>query len=72
MSFLLKNTALGSLLLMGSTAVFGQGTLADYQRAEAMNGSIQNKIYHSPSNFKWVSGKKPVFLFGTRRQWHHL
>lgn len=61
MSFLLKSTVLGGLLLAGCTAVFAQGTLADYQRAETMNGSIQNKIYNSPSSFKWLAGKNQYF-----------
>ncbi len=39
----------------------GQGTLADYQRAERLNGLIQHKIYDSPTQFKWLSGKKQFF-----------
>ena len=32
---------------------WAQGTLADYQRAEAMNGSFQNKIYNAPDKVQW-------------------
>lgn len=30
-----------------------QGTINDYKRAEAMNGSMQNKIYYSPNDVKF-------------------
>ena len=36
-----------------------QGTLADYQRAEAMNGLKENKVYNAPDKFEWLkSGKE--------------
>jgi len=34
-----------ALLPLGSR---GQGTLADYQRAERLNGAFQNKVYNAP------------------------
>ncbi|RZK72849.1 MAG: hypothetical protein EOO85_18645, partial [Pedobacter sp.] len=41
--------------------VSAQGKLGDYQRAEAMNGAIQNKIHYSPDNFQWLSGTRAFF-----------
>jgi dipeptidyl aminopeptidase/acylaminoacyl peptidase len=38
-----------------------QGKKEDYQRAELLNGTIQNKIYHSPNTFKWLSVKNEFF-----------
>ncbi|WP_316785190.1 S9 family peptidase [Pedobacter frigiditerrae] len=38
-----------------------QGKIEDYQRAELFNGLIQNKIYHAPTNIKWLVDKKQYF-----------
>ncbi|RZK55501.1 MAG: hypothetical protein EOO91_14010 [Pedobacter sp.] len=38
-----------------------QGKIEDYQRAELFNGLMQNKIYHAPTNIKWLTGKKQYF-----------
>lgn len=59
----LKNgmACLWLLILLNSQVIFAQGTLSDYQRAESMNGLIQNKIYNSPSNFKWLSTTNQYF-----------
>jgi dienelactone hydrolase len=38
-----------------------QGKIEDYQRAELFNGLMQNKIYHAPTNFKWLVNKKQYF-----------
>ncbi len=52
-----KYTFLPALLILSSFFhVNAQGKLSDYQRAEAMNGAIQNKIHYSPDNFQWLSG----------------
>ncbi len=42
-----------SILMALPLAVLSQGKLADYQRAEAMNGAFQNKIYHAPDKVQW-------------------
>ncbi|GAB3950932.1 S9 family peptidase [Spirosoma harenae] len=39
-----------------------QGTLADYQRAEAMNGAFQNKVYNAPERIQW-QGKTHLFWY---------
>ncbi len=39
----------------------GQGKIEDYKRAEFFNGAMQNKILHSPSNFKWLNAKQAFF-----------
>lgn len=31
-----------------------QGTLADYQRAEMLNGAFQNKVYDAPDKIQWL------------------
>jgi len=50
------------LIICASTInVKAQGTLQDYQRAELFNGLIQNKIYNSPTNIKWLPNKKQFF-----------
>lgn len=57
-----KYIFLPALLILSSFFVVNaQGKLSDYQRAEAMNGSIQNKIHYSPDNFQWLSGTKSFF-----------
>ncbi|RZL32101.1 MAG: S9 family peptidase, partial [Pedobacter sp.] len=48
-------------LLQLNISAFAQGKIEDYKRAEAFNGLIQNKIYYSPNNFKWLDKNKKVF-----------
>jgi len=53
----LKQTvALASFLLVSVHVLNAQGTLRDYQRAEAMNGLMQNKILGTVDNPKWTNG----------------
>ncbi|QKZ14316.1 S9 family peptidase [Spirosoma sp. KUDC1026] len=40
-----------ALLPLGSR---GQGKLADYQRAERLNGAFQNKVYNAPERVQWL------------------
>lgn len=49
------------ILLFAVTNSFAQGKIEDYQRAESLNGQIQNKIYHAPNSFKWLNLKKQYF-----------
>jgi dipeptidyl aminopeptidase/acylaminoacyl peptidase len=48
--------------LLSVNHVNAQGTLADYQRAEAMNGLMQNKVLGAVENAKWVNGQ---VVYGT-------
>jgi dipeptidyl aminopeptidase/acylaminoacyl peptidase len=41
---------------------FAQGTLADYQRAEEMNGTFQKKIYNAPNDVKY-SGANNLYTY---------
>ncbi|WP_461075776.1 S9 family peptidase [Spirosoma flavus] len=42
------------LLLFIPLINFAQGTLADYQRAEFLNGAFQNKVYNAPERVQWA------------------
>ncbi len=48
-------------VILSSPKAEAQGTLADYKRAEQMNGLIQNKILNAPINIKWLQGKNSYF-----------
>ena len=48
-------------LMSFSLNSLGQGKIEDYQRAELLNGTIQNKILQSPSIFKWLNSKQAYF-----------
>ncbi|WP_442589406.1 DPP IV N-terminal domain-containing protein [Pedobacter sp. AW31-3R] len=42
-------------------ALSAQGTLQDYQRAEALNGEMQHSIYHAPENITWIKGQNKFY-----------
>jgi len=42
---------------MFSSAAQAQGTLQDYQRAEALNGKMQRAVYNSPEKVQWAVGQ---------------
>lgn len=48
-----RNVSLLLVSLLTCDQAFSQGTLADYQRAERLNGDFQNKIYHAPEKVQW-------------------
>jgi dipeptidyl aminopeptidase/acylaminoacyl peptidase len=48
--------AFSTVISISANNVTAQGTLADYQRAEAMNGLIQNKILGAVNKAQWVNG----------------
>ncbi|MEJ5995461.1 DPP IV N-terminal domain-containing protein [Pedobacter sp. Du54] len=48
-------------ILSFSLTSYGQGKIEDYQRAESLNGAIQNKILYSPTLFKWLTTKQAYF-----------
>lgn len=50
------------LLLLVSTLAAAQGKLEDYQRAEALNGLFQDKVFYSPDKLQWASSGK-FFLY---------
>lgn len=50
------------LLLLFPFTTWAQGTLADYQRAEAFNGAFQNKVYDAPQTVHWQD-KEPLFWY---------
>lgn len=40
-----------------ATSTMVQGKLKDYQRAEAMNGWKEDKVYNAPDKFQWIEGQ---------------
>jgi dipeptidyl aminopeptidase/acylaminoacyl peptidase len=42
------------LFSLFSTALFAQGTTADYQRADYIKESTKNKVYHEPTEVTWI------------------
>ncbi|MFT4031085.1 MAG: prolyl oligopeptidase family serine peptidase [Siphonobacter sp.] len=60
---LLKNLFITCLTawLVNATS-YGQGILADYQRAEYLNGAFQNKVYHAPQTIQWHQ-QDPFFWY---------
>jgi Tol biopolymer transport system component/enterochelin esterase-like enzyme len=49
-------------------AVAAQGTLADYQRAEAMNGKTQHGVYHVADKIQWLQGQSKFVYTITNAQ----
>jgi hypothetical protein len=49
-----SNAALSSLLL-GCGAMYGQGTLADYQRGQALTEKSQGLVVNAPGPANWIS-----------------
>lgn len=41
-----------------SYAGYCQGTLEDYQRAEAIDTLYRNKVFNNPSEFHWLNDKE--------------
>lgn len=59
---LLQHAAVCAALIFSVTAIHAQGTLRDYQRAEAMNGLMQNKVLGAVDRVQWSKGS---FLYST-------
>jgi dipeptidyl aminopeptidase/acylaminoacyl peptidase len=64
---LLKYTvACATVIMMSANAVTAQGTLREYQHAEAMNGLIQNKVLGATDRVQWVNGSVLYSTLTTR------
>lgn len=59
----LQSGILTAFLLFQGMVTFAQGTLEDYQRAEAFNGTFQNKVMFAPEKFFWNEDGS-AFVYG--------
>src|SRR5690606_37682026 len=50
------------ILAFVNTALWAQGTKADYDRAASYTEKIRDKVYHSPGSFTWIAGQ-PRFWY---------
>jgi dipeptidyl aminopeptidase/acylaminoacyl peptidase len=51
-----------AIITIFTQTTLAQGTLRDYQRAEAMNGLMQNKVLGAADGVKWTNG---ILLYST-------
>ncbi|MEO7991946.1 MAG: hypothetical protein ABI663_20515 [Chryseolinea sp.] len=59
---------LALLLVVGCVfSSLGQGTLADYQRAEAQGKLYRNKVYNDPHGFYWLGGNEAFWYLNTSK-----
>ncbi|WP_262888740.1 S9 family peptidase [Pontibacter pamirensis] len=54
-----------ALLLCCSLSLMGQGTKADYRRAEAQKEAMESKIYNAPRSFHWIKGEEKFWYINT-------
>ncbi len=65
----MMRSILALVIVAGTTfTCFGQGTLADYQRAEDQGKLYRNKVYNDPHNFYWLGGNGVFWYLNTSRK----
>jgi len=52
-----KTIGLTAAVFLFSSSLKAQGTLKDYQRAEAMNGQTQHGVYNAPEKVQWIENQ---------------